>query len=72
MMTQRIVRYIKTKDKGLYFGSNTDIQLEAFADADFAGLWGIEEPQDPTRFKSRSGYLMRDGSVGVKHVSTDL
>jgi len=62
---KRIVRYIETKDKGLYFGSNTDIQLAAYADADFAGLWGIEEPQDPTSVKSRSGYLIRLGGCPI-------
>lgn len=63
---KRIVRYLKgTKDKGLYFGSKTDFQLEAYADADFAGLWGIEEPQDPTSVKSRSGYLIRLGGCPI-------
>ena len=30
---------------------STDFWLEAYADADFAGLWGIEDLQDPTRVK---------------------
>ena len=56
---KRIVRYlIGARDEGLYFGSKTDFRLEAYADADFAGLWGIEEPQDPTSVKSQSGYLI--------------
>ena len=57
---KRIIRYlIGTKDEGLCFGPKTDFRLEAYADADFAGLWGIKEPQDPTSVKSRSGYLIR-------------
>ena len=30
-------------------------------DADFAGLWGVEEPQDVTCVKSRTGYVIRLG-----------
>ena len=66
-VTKRIVRYlVETKYEGLYFGSKTDFRLEAYADADFAGLlWGIEEPQDPTSVKSRSGYLIRLGGCPI-------
>ena len=39
--------------------------LEAFADADFAGLGNVEEPQDPTCVKSRTGYLICLGKVPV-------
>ena len=39
-----MIYLIGTKDEGLYFGSKTDFRLEAYVDADFAGLWGIEEP----------------------------
>ena len=36
---KRIVWYlIGTKNEGLYFSSKTDFKLEAYADADFAGL----------------------------------
>ena len=59
---KRIVRYIiGTKDEGLYFGSRTDFRLEAYADADFAGLWGIKEPQEPKCVKSHMGYLIHLG-----------
>ena len=56
---KRNVRYlIGTRYEGFYFGSKTDFRLEAYADADFSGLWGIEEPQDPTSVKCWSGYLI--------------
>ena len=59
---KRIVRYlIGTRDEGLYFGPKTDFRLEAYADADFAGLWGIKEPQDPTCVKSCAEYLIHLG-----------
>ena len=65
-VVKRIVRYlIGTKDEGLYFGSKTDFWLEAYADDDFAGLWGIEEPQHPTSTKSHSGYLIRLGGCPI-------
>ena len=39
---KRIVRYlIGTKEEGLSFGSDSKLNLEAYADADFAGLWGV-------------------------------
>ena len=42
-----------------------DFRLEAYADADFAGLWGIEEPLDPTSVNSRSGYLIHLGGCPI-------
>ena len=56
---KRIVRYlIGTKDKGLLFAPREDIVLEAYADADFAGLCNVEDSQDPTCVKSRTGYVI--------------
>ena len=56
------MRYlIGTKEEGLLFGSASMLNLEAYADADFAGLWGVEEPSDPTCVKSRTGYVIRLG-----------
>ena len=63
---KRIVRYlIGTKDKGLMFAPREDIVLEDFADADFAGLWNVEDPQNPTCVKSRTGYLIQLGGSPV-------
>ena len=42
-----------------------DFRLEAYANVDFVGLWGIEEPQDPTSLKSRSGYQIRLGGCPI-------
>ena len=42
---KRIVRYLKgTYKKGLIFKPTGELTLEAFVDADFADLWGVEEP----------------------------
>ena len=63
---KRIVRYlIGTKEKGLLFAPRKDIVLEAYADADFAGLWNVEDPQDPTCAKSRTGYVIQLGGAPV-------
>ena len=59
---KRVVRYLKgTHNKGLIFEPSGELTLEAFADAGFAGLWGVEEPQDATCVKSRTGYVIRLG-----------
>jgi len=63
---KRIMRYlIGTMDKGLIFCPQDEIVFEAFANADFAGLWNVEDPQDPACVKSRTGYLNQLGKVPV-------
>ena len=61
----KIARYLQgTKDKGLRFRPSTSnqLRLDAYCDADFAGLWGSEAAVDPTSVKSRSGFvIMYDG-----------
>ena len=57
----KIARYLKgTKDKGLRFhpSDSTQPRLDAYCDADFAGLWGSEAADDPTCVKSRTGYVI--------------
>jgi len=39
--------------------------LDCYADADFAGLWSAELPNDPTCVKSRTGYVLMLGGVPV-------
>ena len=63
---KRIVRYLTgTKERGLLFEPREDIVLEAYADVDFAGLWNVEDPQDPTCVKSRTGYIIQLGGAPV-------
>eukprot|EP00816_Leptocylindrus_hargravesii_P012686 CAMPEP_0196824834 /NCGR_PEP_ID=MMETSP1362-20130617/92709_1 /TAXON_ID=163516 /ORGANISM="Leptocylindrus danicus, Strain CCMP1856" /LENGTH=182 /DNA_ID=CAMNT_0042205181 /DNA_START=6642 /DNA_END=7190 /DNA_ORIENTATION=+ len=53
---KRIVWYlIRTRVKALSFGTDSSLNLEAYADADIAGLWGTEEPNDATCVKLRKG-----------------
>ena len=56
---KRILRYLKgTSDKGLILKPEVDYKLNCYVDADFAGLWGKEDDQDPVSVKSRSGFLI--------------
>jgi Reverse transcriptase (RNA-dependent DNA polymerase) len=56
---KRIIRYLSgTKDKGLVMRPSTDLKLDCYVDADFAGLWGIEDPNDSISVRSRSGYII--------------
>ena len=32
--------------------------IDCYVDADFAGLWGFEDPQDPISVKSRTGFVL--------------
>ena len=62
---KRIARYLKgTRDRGLIIHPDKDnFQLELFADADFAGLWNVEDSDDPVCVRSRTGYVITLGGV---------
>ena len=55
-----IVRYLSgTKDKGIIVPKFTgNIVLRCYVDADFAGLYNIEPPEDTTSAKSRTGFII--------------
>ena len=36
-----------------------DPMIECFADADFAGSWDKQDPEDPENVKSRTGFIVR-------------
>ena len=55
---KKIVRYLlKTREKGLRMRPTDELKLDCYVDADFAGLWGCEDPEDPIVSKSRTGYI---------------
>jgi hypothetical protein len=63
---KRIGRYLLgTKDQGLCIKPNTALHLELFADADFAGLWGHEDPTDPVSVRSRTGAVITLGGAPI-------
>jgi hypothetical protein len=56
---KRIIRYlIDTRTKGIEFVPDLKEGLNAFVDADFAGLYGYENDQDPVSVRSRTGYTL--------------
>ena len=60
---KRICWYLKgTEDKGLVYRPDTildgsKLKLDCYVDADFAGLYGAEDSQDPISSRSRTVYV---------------
>ena len=56
---KRIGHYlIGTRDKGLIISPTSTLNIDADPDADFAGLYGYEDNNDPVCVKSRTGYVI--------------
>ena len=54
---KRIGRYLKaTRDKGLMLKPSGLLKVDAYPDADFAGLYGHKKRTDPACAKSRTGF----------------
>ena len=49
---------LQTQDKGLIMKPTKDFTLECFVDADFTGLWNVEDQSKPESAKSRAGYVI--------------
>ncbi len=45
-----------TKDKGLILKPTQALNVDAYPDANFAGLYGYEDGADPTCTRSRMGF----------------
>ena len=56
---ETILRYLKkTCNKGIVVKPmNKQLNLDLYVDADFCGLFGREDPRDPTSVRSRTGYI---------------
>jgi hypothetical protein len=66
----RLCRYLKgTKTKGLILKPSDDMTLDCYVDADFAGLYGVEDNQDPVCVKSRTGYCLTLANCPIIWVS---
>ena len=62
----RILRYLQgTKTKGLVFRSSSTTSLDCYVDADFAGLWNVENHDDSVCVKSRTGFVITLGGCPV-------
>jgi hypothetical protein len=56
---ERIGQYLKkTQDKGLILKPTKQLDLDCYADSDFAGMWSYEQKNDPSCVKSRSGFVI--------------
>eukprot|EP00956_Cyclotella_meneghiniana_P018181 scaffold30080_cov40-Cyclotella_meneghiniana.AAC.1 len=56
---KRIGRYLKgTKSRGLILNPSKHLHVDCYPDADFAGLYGHEDKQDPHCVRSRTGYVI--------------
>ena len=65
-----ICRYLKgTKNHGMIFSPSTSLKLDCFVDADFAGLYNVENEQDPVCVKLQTGYVITLGNCPVLWVS---
>ncbi len=54
----------KTSDCGMEMNPSTDIcKIDAYPDADFAGMYGHEKPMDPSCVKSCSGFVITFADV---------
>jgi hypothetical protein len=67
---KHILRYIKgTKDKGIYFKPDGTEKIDCYVDSDFAGLFSVEDKQQPISAKSRTGYVIMYSGVPIIWVS---
>ena len=63
---KRIGRYLKgTADRGMVIKPDSNLGLDLYADADFAGLFAVEDKEDPVCVRSRTGWLLTLGGVPV-------
>ena len=59
MAVKRICCYLQdTKYNGLLFNTPKKLVLDCYADADFLGLLGHENPQEPICARSRTGFVV--------------
>ena len=59
---KQIICYLKkTKYMGLVIRPSQSNIIDAYSNADYAGMYGIEDPTDPTSCRSRTGFLVTLG-----------
>ena len=67
---KRICRYLQgTNDNFLVFNLSKTLVVDFYADADFTGLWGHEDPQDPIRARSIIGFVVTFANFPLLWVS---
>ena len=58
-----------TKEDGLIFNPTTELNVDCYVDADFAGLIRVVDPADPISVKSRTGYVIMIANCPLLWVS---
>ena len=48
----------KTKTEGLILRPHAGLRVDSYVDADFGGLFSVDDKQDPNSVKSRTGYVI--------------
>jgi len=68
---KQIGRYLRrTRTKGLVLTPSENLlAIDAFPDADFAGMCGVERPDDPACVKSRTGFVINVANCPVLWMS---
>ena len=56
-------------EEGLILKPSKKLQVDCYADADFAGLYSVEESQDVTSVKSRTEYVITFADCPILWVS---
>jgi hypothetical protein len=67
MAVKRIAMYLKkTLNQGTVIRpNNKELTLDCYCDADFAGLFAVEDPEDPRCTRSRTGFVITLGGTPV-------
>ena len=67
---KRMCSYLQgTNNNGLVFNPYKKLVVDCYADADYAGLWGHENPQDPICARIRTGFLITFSNCPLLWVS---
>ena len=61
-----IIRYLSgSKNQGVTYKRPNKLCVDCYVDADFAGLYRREPPENPTSVKSRTGYIISVGGCYI-------
>jgi hypothetical protein len=63
---KHIGRYLLgTRNRGLIIRPSTNLKVDLYVDASFAGMWGYEDKHDPACVKSRTGFVVFVGGCPI-------
>ena len=67
---KKISKYLQgAKDNGIVFNPSKKLVMDYYSDADFAGMWGHEDLQDPICDRSRTGFVVTFSNCSLLWVS---